>query len=93
MTMPGCTAESAYAALLRFAVPGTSKPVTPSRTDKMRLQGSSGGILIAMAVMAVVGVVLAHLEVLAYQGGGSSTWKSACRRPIGRASSKPSSGS
>ena len=29
-----------------------------------------GGILIAMAVMVVVGVVLAYLQVLAYHGGG-----------------------
>ncbi len=31
-----------------------------------------GGILIAMAVMVVVGVVLAYLQVLAYHGGGGS---------------------
>lgn len=31
-----------------------------------------GGILIAMVVMVIVGVVLAYLQVLAYHGGSSS---------------------
>lgn len=54
------------------AIRGTMSDRDDDGVTRERDRRVQGGILIAMVVMAAVGVVLAYLQVLAFHGGGGS---------------------